>query len=401
MRIRAHGCILINSFFRAVVAWGEKIMVMKKVFLILMCSGLVLIFLLACQWRAQVGGEGKGLSNPIEKNIQPALEDGEERAVFYDAVPENGAAEIEADTLKKKYYEPYYPIQKDTSLYHKFGDLLLKKDKLTGCYYVKNVGGYGYQGIAYYERYPGILNKQIHQGNKPSELIFYNKNRTEVLKRIKYEHLNPYLKKHKNLKHAYPSFEYYEAPPENEKDRYVNAVPDTFLTFFNAGWTTFNGYTPITYSLVPVKGNKILGWETTTVIIDKEGDIVAEHMEDNYIQVIMISDDGSLLAYIYGQYPDNPYDQKPNGEFKVMDLRSGEVVLCLEGGASFGNNGYIHRISQNPKGTSSETQVELINLNTRKRLSGIFPNEVIKTHFENHITWESLLNNTNFTETTF
>ena len=384
---------------------------MKKLFLTLMCSGLVLMFLLACQWRAQVGGEGKGLSNPIEKNIQPALEDGEERAVFYDAVPENGAAEIEADTLKKKYYEPYYPIQKDTSLYHKFGDLLLKKDKLTGCYYVKNVGGYGYQGIAYYERYPGILNKQIHQGNKPSELIFYNKNRTEVLKRIKYEHLNPYLKKHKNLKHAYPSFEYYEAPPENEKDRYVNAVPDTFLTFFNAGWTTFNGYTPITYSLVPVKGNKILGWETTTVIIDWKGNSILEYREDNFTIPLMISDEGKLMIYAYGQYPDNPYDKAVDGEYVIADIISGEKILILRPEIGFKITGVItdnldgsFRLGYVDKNYKHNIIIyDVINLNQRKRYYRKFlKTELVKARKKyNYQTYTDLTSHYFFTKTTF
>ena len=365
---------------------------------------LVLLFLVevglfSCNETTHHGNGGADVS--LEENGRTSLQE----------TTSESRVKMESDSLKKRFYEPYYPIQKDTSPYHKFGDLVLKKDKLTGYYRVKNVGGYGYEGMAYYERYPGILNRQIHQGNHPVELIFYNEDRTKVVKRIDYEQINPYVKKYKNIIHGYPSPEYYESPFENEKEYYRNVEPDSFLTFHSDGMTRFNGYTPITYYLVPVKVNTILGWETTTVIIDRQGDIIAEYQEDNYTRPIVLSDDGRLMVYVYGNFVENPYDQAPMGEYRVVDLQTGKkVLICAP------EEGYkiTHFYSTNPDGTISLGYVDkkfeyeyiisdILDLNNRKRFYRKFlKTELIEAKEKyNYQSAIELLDHYFYNETTF
>ncbi len=321
-------------------------------------------------------------------------------------------AKYPGDSLEKPSlrYIPHYPIQKDTSSFHRFADLTLKKDKLTGAYYVKNIGGYGIEGVAYYERYPGILNKRVHQGNKPTEVIFYDETRTKIVKRVNLKSLNPYLNKYRNIKHAYPIFELYEAPPENEREYYMNAIPDTFLTFYTGGMTAMNGFTVTVYTLVPVKENKILGWESTAVVLDREGNVLGEIKEDNQIGSVALSDDGKLVAYTYGKYPDNPYDKAPDGEVRIINIRSSNVLLekkpcqsCAIGiFVDYSTLGEFILISEGSKISPIKNwEVDLVNLNTRERYYYNFKIEEFRKAWRKCGSYVELIGCYPFTKTNF
>ncbi len=372
----------------------------KNIMAFLILLFLVEVGLFSCNETTHHGNGGADVS--LEENGRTSLQE----------TTSESRVKIEGDSLKKRFYEPYYPIQKDTSPYHKFEDLVLEKDNLTGYYLVKNVGGYGLKGEAYYERYPGILNRQIHQGNDPVELIFYNEDRTEVVKRINFDDLNPYVGKYQNLIQAEIYFEYYEVPVGDEREYYRNVKADSFYTFYFSGWTRLNGYTPITYHLIPVKDFKVLsGWETTTVIIDRQGDIIAEYQEDNCITPMMLSDDGRLLAYAYGNNIQNAYDQAPMGEYRVVDLQTGEKVLictpeegfrtsnlwrCNPDGSiniGYGDNDYKHEYIIS----------DILDLNNRKRFYRKFlRTELIEAKEKyNYQSSIELLDHYFYNETTF
>ncbi len=310
------------------------------------------------------------------------------------------AIEAEIRSLRDSQY---YSIQKDTSMSHRFGKIVLKKNR-KGWYTTRYNDGFTYS-----EFYPNIVNKQTTQTSFRDRVVLFYGDKKNNVKKINVKKLNPYLKEYDNLIFTYPDFERYEAPPKNEILTNENAKPDSYLTFYDGGVTAMNGFTSVVFSLVPVRNNKILAWESKMVVLGKQGNILAIYREDNQVTGPQLSNDRRLLVYRYGQFLDNPYDQSPKGEYRVLDLESGEIVLKLipkdgyKVTRSRAQFGYIEFGYTDLKQEHETIIVDIVDLNSRKRYYREFSKKELliareRYHYESYL---ELLIFYSFTKTDF
>ncbi len=290
----------------------------------------------------------------------------------------------------------HFPIQQDTAPFHRFGDIVVKRNGMSeGAYISKNIDGYRYT-----EHYPNVLNKSRANPTKSLEVLFFDSTRTQVLKTLNFRELNPYMARFDNAKWGYPSFEYYEAPLESDEGEYDNAVPDTMLTFYNGGHMYKTGYVHVIYSCVGVKDNKMLTWESTILIFDSQGNLSGSVTENNQTGIAIASQDGDILSYGYGNYNENPYDDAPDGEVRIRDLKTGGLVYVTQGepgirvmmGPVFELGNWIGIGHTEYRNDNQQTRVvELIDLDNRLSYKKTVPNDEYMKLRGELVGWKDIL----------
>jgi|GEM_PF-6377029 len=220
----------------------------------------------------------------------------------------------------------YFPVQVDTAKHHYYGGIKLTKYKhLNGAYSSSDIDGFTYT-----EFFPYIINKRNTQGGKPVEILYYDSTRSFINKRVEISALNPYYGLYDNVEAGYPSFEYYEKLDSTETEMGSNTHIDKYLTYYDAGWAQVNGYAYIIFSLVGVSENKILLWESTIVTLNKSGEVHAIINEPNETGPALVSEDGMKVVYKYGNYSENPYDDRPLGEIRIHSVSSKTTIKKIQ-----------------------------------------------------------------------
>ena len=274
-----------------------------------------------------------------------------------------------------------------TIVSHQFGELILRKNLSSNNDYFASSYLDGYK---YYERYPNIVHKKKLRGNQWVEILFYDTSRSTILKKIDLEKANPYLNQFENIENGFPTFEIYEGLSGNDNTITKASKPDKYLTYYQSGLAFLNGFSTNSYCLVPIKGNKILDWRTKILIWTKKGKLYKEIDSDNYSSISGISDDGDLVIMRYGNYPENPYDNAPDGEFRILNIKNNKLLLKIipDTGYSASITGlerkYLHILMHRNRKRDS-TILDIIDLKKRERYFYKLSTEEYKSMYYNNV----------------
>lgn len=351
----------------------------------LIAINLSLTFLISCKQNKVVENEeSKEVSstskdNPKLENIEDPLKILREK--------EQPSKSNDSNIVSIEPRPDLMPNYFDTSKFHRYNDLVLRKT--TKALYYAKIGDYFYK-----EMYPGIIKKVRKKNNRTEELSFLKSNtsgRIDTLKLVTPEDHNPFRKRKGEIRYEYPSFELYDQIAENQMPKYINREPDYFLTQYYVS-ILLRGHVSIDYTFTPISDNNMLPWEFHSIIFNKEGSIIGTIKDDHHIHVGAISEDGNYAIYKYGFNGNNPYETAKHGEYRIVDLRSNQLIKKIipekgfEVNIIFNEKNGIIRLSYNDylnRNTPNEhVFLDFIDLENRIR----YTRKVLKTNlFENDL----------------
>jgi hypothetical protein len=201
----------------------------------------------------------------------------------------------------------------------------IRMERVGKAYIARNINGYNY-----IENYPLILNKEKVQGNKVVKILFYENDST-LQKVINIKNANPYLQEYDSILYEKPSFEKYKQASDSLIKLYDSGSlePDKYLTIRNWARTQVNGFSFVSYDLIPAKGNRLLAWRSKVLIIDVKGNIIRKIGFPEMTHPVLVSNNGQLLVVLKGYTSSFSISNYPRGEFAIVDLNTGKEIFSI------------------------------------------------------------------------
>ncbi|GAB4260550.1 MAG: hypothetical protein Kow0027_28020 [Saprospiraceae bacterium] len=281
-----------------------------------MCSGLVLIFLLACQWRAQVGSEGKGLGGQTGEDVLHT----EEKSPYpvNDTIPGKKPMEF----IKKVNGQEV--ILNLTGNYHKKLEFENREYPLE----IKEV----YPGIVYYDKYDTVKVLSYNRGDSTmiyprvkDALEFYDQGR--LVNRYVLDAHNPYLKKSKGVGiiKNFSNAEYESFLPPNKREE-VGKVTEWQLHSLVENQGPLSKI--IYFKKELVDGIWIVGAATTIVVLDSLGKELWNHEYPGHTSLPALSLDGTyaLFAILPIETVNNSGIKTQTEGFEIWDTQTNTLL---------------------------------------------------------------------------